>query len=145
MYFKRLVSSFIISSLNRDFATIKRHFNEGFVNAIYVSDCLPAQLKVNAKGHQLCIAHLLRETENFIQSLKCQWSNDVQTFLYLMLESKANLQQKVIERSKYEKILQFFKQGLLGKVPIDSHPKVLAFTQRLLKNIDFIFSVFVSR
>lgn len=40
---------------------IDTEFPEGFPLATIVFDCWPAQLKTTADGHQLCLAHLLRE------------------------------------------------------------------------------------
>ncbi|MEI8087876.1 MAG: transposase [Paludibacter sp.] len=50
--------TFIASSFSRGYKTIETYFKDGFPKAIYVSDCLPAQLKTPALHHQLCIAHL---------------------------------------------------------------------------------------
>jgi hypothetical protein len=33
--------------------------------SVYVSDSLPAQLKINTKAKQLCLAHLMRELKSF--------------------------------------------------------------------------------
>ena len=42
--------------------------------SIYVSDSLPAQLKVNTKAKQLCLAHLMRELKNFEDAFNCTWA-----------------------------------------------------------------------
>jgi len=38
------------------------------------SNCRAAQLKVTARLHQICTAHLLRELRNFKDALACKWS-----------------------------------------------------------------------
>jgi transposase len=57
--------TFIKASLSRGYETIENLFPDGFPQAVYVSDCLAAQLKTPARLHQICLAHLLRELNNF--------------------------------------------------------------------------------
>jgi hypothetical protein len=56
-----------------------------------VSDCLSAQLKVNAKEHQLCLVHLLRELNNFEDALKCTWSATLKGLLQQSIDLKKKL------------------------------------------------------
>lgn len=59
------LNTYIICADNRGSKAIDTEFPEGFPLATIVSDCWPAQLKTAADGHQLCLAHLLRELNYF--------------------------------------------------------------------------------
>ena len=73
--------TFIAASMNRGFQTMLQYFPKGFPQSVYVSDCWAAQLKVPAKLHQLCMAHLLRELNNFVEALDCKWSVDMKALI----------------------------------------------------------------
>jgi hypothetical protein len=45
-------------------------------------------LKVSAKSHQLCIAHLLRELLNFEKNLRSEWSCQMKDLLQQALKFK---------------------------------------------------------
>jgi len=62
--------TFIVAFASRGYKVIERYFKDGVPLSVYVSDCWSAQLKVIAKLHQLCMAHLLRELTNFAENLK---------------------------------------------------------------------------
>ncbi|MDR2765398.1 MAG: transposase [Tannerella sp.] len=65
--------SYIVSLASRGHKVLEGYFPESFLQSFYVSDCWASPLKVPAKRHQLCIAHLLREVLNFEKSLNAQW------------------------------------------------------------------------
>ena len=73
--------TFIAASMNRGFQTMLQYFPKGFPQSVYVSDCWAAQLKVPAKLHQLCMAHLMRELNNFVEALDCKWSVDMKALI----------------------------------------------------------------
>ena len=73
--------TFIAASMNRGFQTMLQYFPKGFPQSVYVSDCWAAQLKVPAKLHQLCMAHLLRELNNFVEALDCKWCVDMKALI----------------------------------------------------------------
>ena len=83
--------TFIAASANRGFATIQSYFEDGFKKAVYVSDCLAAQLKVAAHKHQLCVVHLLRELNNFEDALQCNWSKSLKILLQQSIAIKNEL------------------------------------------------------
>lgn len=57
---QNLKNTFIVPSNNRGSETIDSVWENGLPNAILVTDRWAAQLNSNTKGHQLCLAHLLR-------------------------------------------------------------------------------------
>lgn len=63
--FQNSLHTFIKVAYSRGFKSITETFSNGFPMSTYISDSLPAQLKVNTKAKQLCLAHLMRELKNF--------------------------------------------------------------------------------
>jgi transposase len=129
--------TFIVSSMNRGYATVETWFEKGFDNAIYVSDCWSAQLKVPAQKHQLCLAHLLRELKNFEDSFNCKWSLKLKLLFQKAIEIKKEpdrLEKKmsiITIESEFDELLN---------IDLDSlHKKQKAFVKRLLKNRDSVF------
>jgi hypothetical protein len=66
-------------------------FEKGFPRLVYVSDCLPAQLKTESKSKQLCIAHLQRELANFIDVFDCTFSSQLTNLIHQAIELKYRL------------------------------------------------------
>jgi len=89
--FQTSALTFLSVSLSRGFDTIQSLFKNGFPFSVYVTDCLVAQLKTVAKAHQLCTSHLLRELNNFIDALGCQWSMEMKQLLQQAIELKPQL------------------------------------------------------
>ena len=133
--------TFIVSSLNRGYATVEEYFDKGFKQAVYVSDCWNAQLKVPALHHQLCFAHLLRELKNFEESLNCTWSIEVKHLFQEAINLKNRMKppdylddQLLVSEieSKFEKLLKADTEKL--------HKKQKAFIRRLQKNKEHVFT-----
>ena len=55
--------TYIALSPTRGYKAITDNFSNGLSNAIFISDCWAAQLKTEAKSHQLCTSHLQRELQ----------------------------------------------------------------------------------
>jgi transposase len=133
--------TFIAASLNRGFKTIETYFNDGFVEAVYVSDCWAAQLKVTALRHQLCVVHLLRELSNFEDALSCIWSKNMKQLL-----QDAIVLKKQLSMTDYNEppptVAQFEArlENLLQQDYTTCHRKVKAFIKRLIKNKESILT-----
>jgi len=83
--------TFIIHSESRGFDTIKVTFPCGLPDTILIHDRWAAQLKCEAKGHQICIAHLLRDL-NYIEELHgSQWAIDLKAIIKDALTLKEQL------------------------------------------------------
>ncbi len=72
--FQNPLYTFIKVAYSRGYKTITETFSNGFPISIYVSDSLAAQLKINTKAKQLCLAHLMRELKSFENAFNCTWS-----------------------------------------------------------------------
>lgn len=56
-------ATFIGIHPQRGYLAIKDLMPEGFGDTIIVSDCWASYFKTNAKSHQICTAHILRELQ----------------------------------------------------------------------------------
>lgn len=73
--------NFLFPSDNRAFRTFEYCFKNGLPNSILVSDRYPAQLKIDAKAYQLCIAHLLRDCNKLIDFYESDWAKKFKSLL----------------------------------------------------------------
>lgn len=80
-------------SATRGSKTVKDTFPEGLPESYMVHDCLNQQFNIKCKGHQICIAHLLRELNYFIEQ-GSKWSqkfkDQLNKSLWLLERIKAN-------------------------------------------------------
>lgn len=133
--------TFLSASMSRGYETISNLFKNGFPLSVYVTDCLPAQLKVATKARQICTSHLLRELGNFIDTFKCPWSVKMKQLLKEALQLKSQLQREdyTWQNEKVMLIQQQLKE-LLHTDMEDKHKKVKTFIKRLNKNHDAILT-----
>jgi transposase len=118
----------------RGFGTIKNEFPEGLPTAVLVSDSLAAQLKTPALKHQLCLAHLLRELNAFIEISDNPWPVKLKSLLEMAIRVK-----KELDTGQYNKfvpereiILKEFNE-LINDPPESEIKKLSAFHKRLKK------------
>jgi hypothetical protein len=127
--------TFLVASMSRGFCTVEKYFNDGFPLATLVSDCWAGQLKTIAKQHQLCIAHLLRELNNFIDALNDDWSKELKCLLEqaIVIKKESQTSGLIIHEGKIKDIKQ--KLDTLLCVPeTPKHKKINAFLKRLCKH-----------
>jgi len=87
------------ASTNRGSATIDEVYPEGLANCVLVHDCWKPHFKTAVKTHQLCLVHLLRELEYFIEKRTNKWTYDFSNLLHKAIK----LQQKLISK-EYQKV-----------------------------------------
>lgn len=139
--FQTPVLTFLAVSLSRGFGTITNLFKNGFPVAVYISDCLAAQLKVSAKLHQICTSHLLRELSNFMDALECAWSGKMKQLLKDAIELKSQLSHEdYLHPNEKVMLIQSRMDELLHTELSDKHKKVQTFIKRLNKNHDSILT-----
>lgn len=139
--FQTTVLTFLTVSYSRGFETIQTLFSNGFPMSVYVTDCWAAQLKTFAKAHQICMAHLQRELNNFIEVFNCTWSLQMKQLLQQAIELKKQLQPNDYLREDERVILLETRLDLLLKTAPDTqNKKVQAFFKRLNKNRHAIFT-----
>ena len=133
--------TYIVAFASRGFKAIETHFKDGFPTSVYVSDCWSAQLKVAAKAHQLCMAHLLREATNFAENLKSSWSAKMKE----LFKRAIDLKKQMVENDYLnppQEINQINKKldELLAVDFSEFNRKEQAFIKRLNKHRQSIFT-----
>lgn len=133
--------TFMLASFNRSYQTIIDTFVDGFPMSVYVSDSLPAQLKVKSLAKQLCFAHLMRELKNFEETFNSKWAGELK-----QLFKDAIAYKKQIGENDYSSLnasIKQFEQKLSTLLEVDissKHKKEKAFVRRLIKNRNSIFT-----
>ena len=137
------LNTFISFSKSRGFDAVKAMFSGNANPRTIVSDCWAAQLKVNAKNHQICTAHLMRELNYFIESSEEQWAINFKNLLADALKLKPkiidydipNIERQLIQ-NRLNKLLHLENYSKIGKLK--------AFQKRLQKHnekiLPFLFS-----
>jgi hypothetical protein len=67
--------AYLVASPHRGYATIQEVFERGLPKAVVGSDRWAAQLKTQAKGHQLCLSHLQRDVVWLEEQEALAWSS----------------------------------------------------------------------
>lgn len=134
-------ATYIVAAKNRAYQTVTDHFPLGFPDAILVHDCWSSHLATTSKGHQLCIAHLLRELNYFKQKYSCLWAGKIFELFMRALELKKELQpgqygKPIKERSEIEAALSELCTGAIDP----AYPDVLTFQKRILRHRDHILT-----
>ena len=115
----RLVT-FIIVSSNRGYETIEKYFAEGFANSILVHDCWKAHFITRAKGRQICMAHVLRELQYFIER-RNRWAYELTKLIWksLALKNKMLINPDV----NYDKQIKQIENTLQDLLQAELHSK----------------------
>ena len=133
--------TFIVSFASRGHKVIEKYFEGGFIHSFYVSDCWSSQLKVKARKHQLCMAHLLRELTNFAENLNSEWSTKMKELFMRAIEVKSKMTKNdYLNPSEEVACLNTKLDELLTIDYSKFHSKEQAFVQRLIKHRQSIFT-----
>ena len=85
--------TYIVCAASRGFKTIQKVFENGLPNATLIHDRWPCHFQTNAKAHQICTAHLLRDL-NYINELyknTCVWAKEFKALLLKAINLKKEL------------------------------------------------------
>jgi len=118
---------------------LKSVFPNGFINAILNSDRWRPQINTNAKGHQLCFAHLLRELLYLIESEKTLWAVQIKQLFMSALDLKKQCPQYArddLNVVEMESILDLLLAEPLEKAKT---PKTLNFLESMIEFRGYIF------
>lgn len=83
--------TYISVSPSRGYQVIKEEFPEGLPNAILCHDAWRAHFIPHARGHQLCVAHLLRNLEYLEKRYQNPWATQCKTLFFDSLQLKKEL------------------------------------------------------
>lgn len=126
--------TFIARSVSRGFKTIRETFPDGLPNAILVHDRWAAHFQCEAGGHQICLAHLLRDL-NYIQQVhQSKWAGSFKKVLKdaMALSSQAGYNGLLSSPSRDK--LEALLHGLL-KQPLPAKHKLAIKLQKKLRKI----------
>jgi transposase len=133
--------TFIVAFASRAHEVIEKYFEGGFIRSFYVSDCWASQLKVKARRHQLCMAHLLRELTNFVDNLKSEWSAKMKELFMRALELKNKMTEDDYLNPQAAAANLNTELDELLKIDYSKfHSKERAFIRRLIKHRQSIFT-----
>jgi transposase len=135
------LATFIAFSSNRGKATIDENFTNGFENAVLVHDCWKSHFDTKVQSHQLCIAHLLRELNFFIERYQIKWAILFKEMLLDALELKKQLAHEHYYYPINQRTLLDLRLLVLLHTPVEEKMKeVYSFHKRMNKYKDYIFT-----
>ena len=137
---QNIFATFISPSLNRSKDTIQKIFPNGFINAILNSDRWKPHLNTFAKGHQLCLAHLLRDLKYLIESEKHTWAESVRQLLLKALELKKQCAQYARDNPQVKEIENGMDVLLAQPLHKGQTPDTLNFQESMIKYREYIFT-----
>jgi hypothetical protein len=127
--------TYMVSSESRGFKTIEDVFENGLPGAVLVHDRWACHFKMDAKGHQMCIAHLLRDL-NFIDELyekHCDWTTNLKTLLREAIQLKNDFSEDDYYCPNAERQKLFDKLEKSLHYPIhENYPKCQSLQKKLL-------------
>jgi transposase len=138
--FQTTNATYPYSIKSRAKSVIDRLFSAGFPKTVPVHDCRASYFSVKVKGHQICLAHLLRELKYLGKHYTQQWTACFTVLLLHALELKKNLTSEdyfkpVPERAELEEQLDE-----LLKHDIDpEHKKLAVFKERIIRYRNHLF------
>ena len=134
-------ATFITASANRGMATIDENVTGISHEAVLVHDCWKAHFQTQVESHQLCTAHLERETKYLEERYKADWPVRFRSMLREAHKLKKQLKPvdyyyPNLSRDRLERELD----NLLAE-PLDpKHKEILAFQKRITRYRDHVFT-----
>jgi transposase len=139
--FQTPAATYLYTIKSRGKAVIKKLFPSGFPETVLVHDCWPSYFSVDVQGHQICIAHLLRELKYIGKLYTQQWTVCFIALLLGALELKRNMRAEDYLKPVVEQRTELEKQlGLLLQQDIDpEHKKLVVFKERMVRYQNYLF------
>jgi transposase len=133
--------TFIVHSDNRGFKTIEDTFSNGLPNSILQHDRLACHFKCKASGHQICMAHLLRDLQ-YLDDLYAEnkWAAEMKALIAQALRLKGELTIPQYYRENEERQSLVIKLDELLRIPLNKkYRRVKTLQKSLLKHQQSIF------
>ena len=132
--------TFIYLSQSRGQKVITELFPNGFKNAIIGTDRWAAQLNTQAKGHQLCLAHLLRDLVYLIETEKSSFAKQIKELFLKAI----NLKKQKFKYSKNDPTVMQVESKLDAliekELSTEDYKKTETFRKSMVKYRNFIFT-----
>lgn len=132
--------TYLTLSESRGMKAIDSVFPEGLEKAILNTDRWAAQLKTKAAGHQLCVAHLLRELKFTEQIDNIDWATRFKEFLKQGLELKNQQLEYNRDNLLVIQLEQELDKLLHENIPKEIYRTTYKFQKSLIKNRDSILT-----
>lgn len=134
-------ATFITASTNRGTSTIDEQVNGINQNAVLVHDCWKAHFQTPVNKHQLCTAHLERETKYLEERYKVAWPGRFRAMLMDAQKLKKQLPPADYDYPNHARSqLEIALDNLLAE-PLDpNHKEMITFQKRIIKYRDHIFT-----
>ena len=134
-------ATFIAPSTNRGTTTIMENMNGISGEAVLVHDCWKAHFQTPIKTHQLCTAHLERETKYLEELYKVAWPVRFRN----MLREAHKLKKQFAPADYYYpnhlcSLLEKELDNLLSETLDPKHKELIAFQKRITKYRDYVFT-----
>lgn len=134
-------ATYIVTSPNRGTTTIDENMSGISGEAVLVHDCWKAHFQTPVKKHQLCTAHLERETKYLEERYKVTWP----VRFRVMLREAQKLKKQLAPADYYSpnQLLFHLEKELdeLLSEPLDpKHKEMIAFQKRITKYRDHVFT-----
>jgi len=128
--------TYLMSDKSRGKLAIDKCFKDGLPNAILVSDRHSSYFNMDVAGHQLCLAHILRELIYLTELDNSQsWTAQLAELIRESIHKRKTLMWEEIPRSS---IIERF-QNLLNESTDNLHKKIIAMQKSLTKYKDYVF------
>lgn len=133
-------ATFIAASTNRGTTTINENMSGISGEAVLVHDCWKAHFQTPVKNHQLCTAHLERETKYLEERYKVAWPVRFRN----LLREAHKLKKQFTSADYYypnhpRSLLEKELDNLLSKSLDPEHKELIAFQKRITKYRDYVF------
>lgn len=126
--------TYMTVSPSRGYRVVEETFPEGLPKAILCHDAWKPHFKTPSKGHQLCLAHLLRDLEYLEKRYKHPWPSQCKKLLTDSLALKKALIPDQYKTGFQERKAIEDRMDRLLQVPIDKkHKELVCFSKRLKK------------
>ena len=134
-------ATFIATSTNRGTTTINENMSGISGEAVLVHDCWKAHFQTMVKEHQLCTAHLERETKYLEERYKVAWPVRFRN----MLREAHKLKKQFTPTDYYypnhpRDLLEKELDNLLSEPLNPKHKEMIAFQKRITKYRDHVFT-----
>lgn len=128
--------TYIYSHKSRGRSAINEHFENGLPKSILVTDRHSSYFKMDVVGHQLCLAHILRNLIHLTELDPTQkWSSQLAE---LIREAIHKRKTELFENIDRDSIIVRFEK-LLNVCTDNLHQKIIAILKSLTKYKDYVF------
>ena len=129
-------NTYFVPSFSRGYNVIDEVWDNGLPNSILISDRWKAQLKTETKGHQICLAHLLRDLNYIIEIEKHSFATKFKRFVGEVFKLKAD--EKECDLKLCKSLEETLQKLLKLKISQKRNPKSVTFQRELGKISNYI-------